>query len=324
MNDQNNENFGDLEKAIKKALSREKQTGLNASQLNSLHLMISKGEHASAKVRPRFLNWLIPSSILATAMIAFMVFDRFPSSETLSTETSAQWENSPSGKVASKSQEPEQKKILAVKKDVAPPITPAAAPAQIVVERKAEKNESERNRAGPKLAKPTPAKPSKEKSWESNSAPAQKKSTSLGLGGTTSGAGSASFGSAADSAKVEEQPGSGAASKLATSLKKSDAKGKAMTAAVSIVTMSDVSPDISNRIKMNVSSLAVCNLVASTWNLSFKVSKSGKIEVTKIGSENGGTDLQAKCLTKEIKSWNIGSSPVSPVDLKIKFSGQSN
>ena len=342
MNDQNNEDFKDLEKTLRKALSSEKQTGLSPSQLNSLHLMITREQFKKTKARPAWKNWLIPSSILATAMVAFMVFDRFPNSESnsVSTETSAPWvanespTNTSKATKASKSQGPEQKKKVAQKKDAAPETPPPAA-APMDAEPEAEQMDGARNRAGPKLAKPVttkpePAKhvaakpkttsPAKEKVWESKGSASQTpppaNSPSPGIGG-----GGASFGSLADN-KSESNAGTGTGKSLGMSLKKSESK-IGNTSTVSILQTSKLSADTSKRLQANVGKLSVCNSKASTWNISFEVIKNGKVSSPKAAPENDDSGVaQSDCIVDAIRKWNLGSTSVGLINLKIKFSGK--
>jgi hypothetical protein len=332
MNDQNNEDFKDLETSLRSALSNEKQTGLSATQLNSLHLMIAKEEYRKTNTRPAWKNWLIPSSMLATAVVAFFVINRFPSSETNSvlTETSAPWVDSESSKVASNGQSAPTEIKVAKKKEVKAE-TPQAASAPVLAESKAKPTESTRNRAGPKqespkkistdpekisVAKDLAPKLEKEKSWESKGTAVQNNLTPpKGLGGSTS-----SFGSLANS-KSESVSGSGSGKSASVSLKKSDQK-VASSKIVSLIQASNVSTDTAKKLTGEIAKLSNCNDLASTWKISFEILKSGKITSPKLVPESGGSDEQKLCINGKMAKWNLGSTSIGPVHLTVKFSGK--
>ena len=332
MNDQNNEDFKDLETSLRSALSNEKQTGLSATQLNSLHFMIAKEEFKKVKSRPSWKNWLIPSSMLATAVVAFVLINRFPGSETNTalTETSAPWVEQKSSKVASNAQGAPQESKVAKKKEVIA-ATPPAASAPALLGSNAKQSESTRHRGGPKLespkntkaepekmsvAKDLAPKPEKEKSWESKGSAAQNNLTPpRGLGGTTS-----SFGSLADS-KSESVSGIGAGKSADVSLKKSEQK-IATSQAVSLIQVSKVSSDTAKKLMGAIGNLSKCNNVAATWKISIEILKSGKITTSKLVPENGGSDEQKLCIKDKMTKWNLGSTSIGLIHMTVKFSGK--
>jgi hypothetical protein len=81
--------FKDLETTLKKAFAREKQQGLAPQQLRALHEAIDRGSSAGAKQKRRWWQWSVAGSLLATALVAIVVVDRFPRSQDLMTETAA-------------------------------------------------------------------------------------------------------------------------------------------------------------------------------------------------------------------------------------------
>lgn len=107
MNDEND--FTDLENKLRNALTREKKSGLHPEQLNALHKAIEAGSSrmAAPKKRP-WWQLSLAGSVLATAMIAFIVVNRFPGSEQPQTETAESWSNvtAPQSEVDEKARTP--------------------------------------------------------------------------------------------------------------------------------------------------------------------------------------------------------------------------
>jgi hypothetical protein len=315
MTDQNNEDFKDLEMPLRKALSAEKQTGLSAAQLNSLHLMISKDEHPRAKVRSRWLNWVLPSSILATAMVALIVFNRFPKQESPSTETAAPWVNSESTvATGSPPAEKEPKKSVAMKKDTTPtaPAAMSSGRSEIFAERK----EESRHRAGPQLAKPSPTKTIKEKSWESKGANSKK----VAVGLSQAGGGDLS-GKAADQAS-KFTSGDSKGKSLGSTANLTESRSVSKDKNVMIIQSSTIPQELRTSLDAKIKTLSLCSSNKSIWQVRFTISKSGSVVDPKASKSSGdaASNSTMACIVSKMKTWTFTPSSQGPVEVKIQFS----
>lgn len=118
MTDQND--FKNLEHSLRKALGSEKQVGLKPGQLNDLHQAIDAGSRRNSAIKkPSRWQWSLAGSILATAVIAFIVVDRFPGSENQNSETPATWQE-PKESTAQPPAKPEQEAPAGLRKSDRP------------------------------------------------------------------------------------------------------------------------------------------------------------------------------------------------------------